>query len=70
MTKNELKKLKSSLPRGSRKIIAERTGKHISAVDQVLRGEFFNQEIIDLALAIAEEHRRNLNLKLQRIKSL
>lgn len=70
MTKNELKKLRSKLPKNGIKLICEKTGFSRSYVNYVLNGERSQQLIIDKAIEIAIEHKNGLDLKSDLIKTL
>jgi hypothetical protein len=57
MDQESLEILRKSLPLNASKIIAERTGKSKSLVEKVLFGLRKNQQIIEKAIALAEEHK-------------
>lgn len=52
----ELKHLKPYLPRGSFKIVAERTGHSRDYVSKVFRGEKYNERVIVEIRKIADRH--------------
>lgn len=70
MNDKELNKLRNKLPRGYRKMIADTTGKHMNTVAAVLKGKYFNQEIIEAAISLAAEHQEALKKQRELIKSL
>lgn len=55
MTKASLQKLKDILPRGSVKIIAEKSDVSLSTVRKVLSGERRNQKVLEEAIMLAKE---------------
>jgi DNA replication protein DnaD len=71
MRTKELEKLKSKLPRKWRTELWRRLGKYsISAINQVMRGDYNNDEIIDAALGLAEEHQATLKARKEKLSSL
>lgn len=52
---SDLEKLKAKLPHGSIKKISKILNVDQSTVSKVLRGDFFNENVIQEALKIAEE---------------
>lgn len=70
MTKKELKKLRSQMPRGYGKILSERTGKHFNAIYRALNGESKSPEIINAAIDLAfEESKRKKQIQ-EKIRNL
>lgn len=59
LSKSELKMLKSKLPKGYRKELHTKSGYSYSMVDQVLRGERFNEKIINCAFELIELSKKN-----------
>lgn len=51
----ELAILRSKLPHGALKKIAEKTGLDISTVSKVFKGSFFNQEVILSAIELVKK---------------
>lgn len=71
MTTKDLDKLKSKLPKKYRIILWRRLNKYsLSAISSVLRGDYNNNEIIDAAIQLAEEHQNELTQYSEKIKSL
>ncbi|WP_454880627.1 hypothetical protein [Sphingobacterium detergens] len=52
---SDLEKLKAKLPHGSIKTISIKLGIDQSTVSKVLKGDFFNEDVISEAVKIAEE---------------
>ena len=73
MTTNELTSLKQELPRGSRQILAERTGYCKRTIDHVLAGRRSNDSIVFEAIMLRDEIRdskEKLRIKLKAIKAI
>lgn len=70
MTKKELKKLKSKLPRGYVKMLVNETGLSSATISRVLRGDYFNQKVIDAAIKLAAETKSIVDCQQNKIKSL
>jgi hypothetical protein len=71
MKTKELDKLKKKLPKRFRMILWTRLNKYsLSSIDAVLRGDRNNDEIIDAAINLAEEHQNELKSRLEKINSL
>lgn len=70
MTGTELKKLKAKLPRGYRKTLREETKFSFATIDLVLKGNHYNQKIIDAAICLAQKHQQSLKEKSEKISSL
>jgi DNA replication protein DnaD len=71
MTTRELEKLKKKLPPKYLQELCRRLSKHsISAIRAVLRGDYNNFEIVDAAIALAEEHQSCLRARSEKISQL
>lgn len=70
MTKAELKKLKSKLPKNGSQLIHKTTNFSVGYINMVLAGTKFNQRIIDSAINIAIEHKKSQDERANLIKSL
>lgn len=70
MTLNDLKKLKSKLPKNGVKIICERTGYSKTYVNYVLNGKRSQKLIIDTAIEIAIQFKTEESMKKELIKKL
>jgi len=70
MTKKDLNKLKKSLPKGYRDLIAEKLDCSVSLVDQVLAGTRKNIEIVDAAVNLALSHKAQIEELSNKIKSI
>lgn len=70
MTKKELNKLKNSLPRGYRDMIAEQLSCSVTLIDMVFAGNRRNIEIIKVAINIAQTHKEELAELSTKIKDL
>jgi hypothetical protein len=71
MKTKELDKLKKKLPKKWRLLLWTRLNKYsISTINQVLRGDFNNTEIIDAAIQLAEEHQTELKSRSEKISGL
>ncbi|HAX96206.1 MAG TPA: hypothetical protein DCY35_06775 [Prolixibacteraceae bacterium] len=70
MTKDDLKKLRTNLPKGSREIIAQRLGVSKGYVNLVLYGTRRNDNILIAATELISEHQNRLKEATQFIESL
>jgi hypothetical protein len=70
MTKKDLNKLKKSLPKGYRDLIAEKCNCSIGLVDMVLAGTRKNIEVLTVAVNLAQSHKIELEALANQIKSL
>ena len=70
MTKDDLKKLRRNLPKGSREILALRFGLSKGYINLVLNGTRNNENILIAAVEIISEHKRNLQKAQDFIESL
>ena len=70
MNPSDLLNLKTKLPRGARKTLAEITGKSVQTIDGVLAGRFENDEVVEAAITLAEEHQLRLKSLSEKINSL
>jgi len=70
MTKKEFSKLKKSLPKGYRDLIAEKLDCSLSLVDQVLAGTKENIKVLNAAVNLAEDHKTQIEELSNKIKSL
>jgi len=71
LTNRQLEKLKDRLPRGYRRILWKSIGNvSMSTIDAVMRGDFFNQTIIDAAIELAERHQQESKERAERISAL
>ena len=70
MTKDDLKKLRTNLPKGSREIIAQRFGVSKGYVNLVLYGTRRNDNILIAATELISEHQNRLKEATQFIESL
>jgi len=69
ITAKDLSTLRDSLPHGSRKIIAERTGKTVRHVTIMLLGHCnINEEIINAAIELRDEYESNQRMVNKKIK--
>lgn len=65
-----LKKLRKVLPKGYATIIAERANVSSATVYHVFAGRFFNEQVFDAAIALAEENADKINCKIQSVKKV
>ena len=71
LTSRQIEKLKSRLPRGYRHILWKSIGNvSMSTIDAVMRGDFFNQTIIDAAIDLAEKTRQAMSERSEKISNL
>ncbi len=70
ITSIELEKLKSSLPSDHLTILIKRTGFSRTYIYQVLAGERTNTQIIDAAIALAEECKKATLKRIEKINNL
>ena len=70
MTKKELIKLKKSLPKGYRDVLAEKFTCSVSTVDMVLVGTRKNIELIKAAIELAKVHKVEMENLSKEIKQL
>ncbi|MBL7970086.1 MAG: hypothetical protein JNL03_01090 [Prolixibacteraceae bacterium] len=70
MTREELKKLKKSMPRGYRDTLSEEFNVTTGYIDQILRGDKTRPDIIDRAIEIAAIYKRYLADQKAKIKKL
>ena len=71
LTSRQLEKLKSRLPRGYRMILWSTIGNvSMSTIDAVMRGDFFNQAIIDAAIELAEKTQQAMIERSEKISNL
>jgi hypothetical protein len=70
MTKKELNKLKKSLPKGYRDLIAEKCNCTTALVDMVLAGTRKNIEIVNAAVNLALSHKAQIEELSNKIKSI
>jgi len=70
MTKKELNRLKKSLPKGYRDMLAEKLNCTTSMVDMVLAGTRKNLDIISTAIEIAKAHKKKMSQLSQEINQL
>ncbi len=70
MTKEELLKLKKSLPKGSIKILADQHVLSVSYINMIFSGERENLEIVKSALEIAKIHKQKKSSISQAINKL
>jgi len=70
MTKKELIKLKKSLPKGYRDVLAEKFNCSMSTVDMVLVGTRKNIELIKVAIELAKDHKIEMENLSKEIKGL
>jgi uncharacterized protein YerC len=70
MTKKELKKLRSKLPRGYVKKIQDTCGVSTATISRVLRGDAFNQTILDAAINLALTHQEIIKTQQNQINAL
>jgi len=70
MTKTELKKIRTKLPKNGSSLIKEKASFSIAYINMVLAGTKFNQKIIDAAIEIAFKHQSDLKEKSDLIKAL
>ena len=68
LSSQDLKKLRSGLPYGSKKKIAAATGKNERAVISVLNGDYYNEDIINEAIRIAEAEKQRVATMQERIR--
>ena len=60
MNKDDLKKLRKNLPKGSREILAEKFGYSKGYIDHILTGVRENEEVLIAAVALVSEHKKNM----------
>lgn len=70
MTKADLKRLKKKLPPRWRKTIHERTGLSYASIDKVAIGKFYNSEIVDAMIELANEYQVKLSTQSEQIKQI
>ena len=70
MTKNALRKLRDKQPKDYRQKISETIGCTPEYVDMVFRGDRNNQQIIDMAIDLAEQYQQHLKKQEERINAL
>ncbi len=70
MTKKDLNKLKKSLPKGYRDLIAEKFDCSTGYVDMVLAGTRKNIEVLTAAVSLAQSHKTEMEALTNKIKSL
>jgi hypothetical protein len=71
LTNNDLERLKEKLPPKYLMELTRRLSNHsISAIRSVLRGDYFNNEIIDAAIELAEEHQNGIKARKEKISNL
>ncbi len=71
MKTRELEKLRKKLPRKWRTELWRRLNRYsLSAINQVMRGDYNNDEIIDAAIELAEEHQAALKSRKEKLESL
>lgn len=71
LTSRQLEKLKSRLPRGYRMILWSTIGNvSMSTIDAVMRGDFFNQTVIDAAIELAEKTQQAMTERSEKISNL
>lgn len=63
----ELMELESRLPYGTKKEIRDRTGLSRTSVDDVFKGKFFNEPVIDIAIEITRRSIKNTTKKRKEI---
>ena len=70
MTTKDLKKLRKNLPNKWRNTLSERTGYSVSMIQQVLKGEKVNDDIIKEAVKLAKETKEKKSELMAEIASL
>lgn len=70
MTKDQLIKLKNILPRGYRKTLSDRTKLSVSLVDLVFAGKRQNDQILSVAIEMAESNKKMKEQLSQKIDEL
>lgn len=71
MTTRELEKLRKKMPSGWNTLLWKRLNNHsFSAIYRVLNGDYNNDEIIDAALELAEEHQAHIKARKDKLDSL
>ena len=71
MTTRELEKLRDKLPpKFADELHRRLSNQTISNIRAVLRGSHNNDEIIDAAIALAEEHQNNIKARSEKIRQL
>jgi len=70
MTKKEFKKLRSRLPRGYVRALAEETGTSLATVVRALRGDSPNMAIVDAAIKMAASYQEMIRNQESQINSL
>jgi hypothetical protein len=68
----DLKKLKKRMPRGWQSKLYESLGRRASksAIEAVMNGRYNNDEIIDCAIALAQEYQASLKSRKEKLSSL
>jgi hypothetical protein len=70
MTNSELRKLKKSLPKGYRKILASKKECRAEYIDAVLSGRRQSIDIIESAVELAKAHKEKMENLSMEIKQL
>ena len=70
MTKDDLKILKTKLPKGYRDILAEKFGYTVYSIDKFIRGAEPNLEVIEYAIKMAKDHQKKLQDMSKNINNL
>lgn len=70
MAIDDLKKLRDGLPRKWREKLSEITGKSSATVEGVLFGRFNNTEILDAAIAMAHDEKKNAEKRKELLNQL
>lgn len=70
MTKEELKKLKTMMPKGYRETLAEEFDISVGYIDQIFRGEKTRIDVIDIAIKLATLHKEYLDDQKSKIEKL
>jgi len=70
MTKDDLKILKSKLPKGYRSALAEKFGYRVTTIDRFIRGDSPNSELIEFAVKMAEDYQEEQKVLSSKINKL
>lgn len=70
LTNEEFKEVKSLLPRGSMAKIARKLNVHRNSVEYVLQGRWYNAEILEEAIKIANEVKLKRKKQAEKFKEI
>jgi hypothetical protein len=70
MSRDDLKKLRKNLPKGSRETLAAQFGFSRGYIDHILTGVRENEEVIIAAVNLVSEHKKNMEQAQKFIQTL